>query len=102
MNFNKILILTIGFTALAGLAMHQGNGGSQSDVDESLLIGTALNDSGKIMHEEQQLPAQTSSDAENCVPTSELTEPGSGKQQGCSFEPTAQNQTEKTPKANAG
>jgi hypothetical protein len=42
LNLNKILTLVIGFTVLAGLALHQGNRDGVLKVDKSVLTGTAL------------------------------------------------------------
>jgi hypothetical protein len=42
LNLNKILTIVIGFTVLAGLALHQGNSDGVIRMDESVLAGTAL------------------------------------------------------------
>jgi hypothetical protein len=102
LNLNKILILTIGFTALAGLALHQGNGNRLPDVDESMLVGTVLDDSSKVVREDQNIPAHNPSEQEDCLSTPEVANPDSVNQQDCSSAPTSQAQTEKTPEENTG
>ena len=76
MNFQKIFTAAAGLTLLAGLAYHQGNHERQSVVDDSMLMGTAIDTTVQPQEIPETVPETAQSDQPECGEASGLPAQG--------------------------
>lgn len=94
--------MSIGFTVLAGLAMHQDDGEWNTDEDDSFMVGTAIDSSRDLDSADTQDNDLQSSNQEDCIAPLESADLELESETDCSSAPTAQTQVELSQKINTG